>query len=404
MRQKRIIPPVIDENDNIFLADNGSDAIEIYFREMGTIDLLTREDEIRIGKAIDVVFAAIIGDIVFFPVFRSAIESFRVDSKNNPYRGSGEEIFITSDGKAQDILKKIIRLYRGFHMEPKRSGAIAELLFTHRFNRRILKRIADEIVAGSLGVRRTNRIREALKSMRALEEKFITANLRLVISIAKHYVWNKSLDLNDIIQEGNFGLMRAVERFEYRLGYKFSTYATFWIRQVITRALADKGTLIRIPCHVFEERTRVLRAKKMLIERFGHTPDVEKIAEYAKIPVRKVMRHISTNKLVSLDQPIGDDYDSALGDFVKDESAESPYELAEAEENTRHVEEILSELSPKERTILRMHFGFEDDEEPTLEVIGKRFSVTRERIRQIEAKALRRLRNPNRIRRLQTIT
>lgn len=403
MRQKRIIPPAIDENDNIFLADNGSDAIEIYFREMGTIDLLTREDEIRIGKAIDIVFAAIVGDIVFFPVFRSAIESFRVDSKNNPYRGSGEEIFITSDGKAQDILKKIIRLYRGFHMEPKRSEAIAKLLFTHRFNRRILKRIADEIVAGSPGVRRTNRIREALKSMRALEEKFIAANLRLVISIAKRYVWNKSLDLNDIIQEGNFGLMRAVERFEYRLGYKFSTYATFWIRQVITRALADKGTLIRIPCHVFEERTRVLRAKKMLIERFGHTPDVEKIAEYAKIPVRKVMRHISTNKLVSLDQPIGDDYDSALGDFVEDESAESPYELAEAEENTRHVEEILSELSPKERTILRMHFGFEGDEEPTLEVIGKRFGVTRERIRQIEAKALRRLRNPNRIRRLQTI-
>ncbi len=404
MRQRRIIPPVVDENDNIFLADNGSGAIGIYFKEMGMVDLLTREDEVCIGKAIDVVFAAIIGDIVFFPVFRSAIESFRVDSKNNPYRGSGEEIFITSNGQAQNILGKIIRLYREFRMEPKRSEAIAELLFTHRFNRRILKRIADEIVAGSPGVRRTNRIREALKSMRALEEKFIVANLRLVISIAKRYAWNKSLDLNDIIQEGNFGLMRAVERFEYRLGYKFSTYATFWIRQVITRALADKGMLIRIPCHVFEERTRVLRAKKTLIERFGHTPDVEKIAEYAKIPVRKVMRHISTNKLVSLDQPIGDDYDSVLGDFVEDESAESPYELAEAEENTRHVEEILSELSPKERTILRMRFGFEGDEGAILEVIGKRFSVTRERIRQIEAKALRRLRNPNRIRRLQTIT
>ena len=458
-------------------------AIGMYFKEMGKVDLLTKEDEICFGKAIDVAFAAIVREIVFFPVFQSAIKSFRVDSRRNPYRGSGEEIFISSDGseirqkptvrQAQDILEKVIRLFDqptdrgrkngGFCMDPERGEAIVEHLLLYRFNRRILKKIADEIVAGTSDVRshheflcgknghngiasfffegewseeddslnfelarkglrprermhsilvrrvrqgamkfampareilqRTQRIRAALESMRALEKEFVAANLRLVISMAKRYSWIKSLDLSDIIQEGNFGLMKAVERFDYRRGYKFSTCATPWIKQAITRALADKGMLIRIPYHVFEERIHVFRTKQALTDELGHVPDVEEIAEYAEMPVHKVMRHIFANEPVSLDKPVGDD-DSVLSDFVEDESAESPYELVETEEKAERAEEILSELSPKEQTILRMRFGLDGEDPMTLEVVGQRFRVTRERIRQIETKALNRLRNP----------
>lgn len=419
-------------------------AIGMYFREMGAIKLLTQKDEIGFGKAIDGVFAAIVREIVFFPVFQSAIKSFCVDSRSNPYRGPSEEIFISSNGlktghkptveQAQDILEKVIRLFGqptdrgrkngGFCMDPKRGEAITELFLAYRFNRRILKKIVNEIVANSSDVRtilarrgrniekkfvmpareilqRTNRIREALGSMNALEKDFIDANQRLVISIAKRYR-GLGLQFLDLIQEGNIGLMKAVDRFDYRWGYKFSTCATPWIKQAIRRSLADKGMLIRIPCHVFEERVHVSRAIEALTEGLGYTPDVKEIAEFAKVPVYKVLRHTSANEPVSLDNPVGDD-DSVLGDFVEDESAESPYEFAEAEENARRVEEILGELSSKERTILRMRFGFEDDEEPTLEDIGQRFSVTRERIRQIAEKALKRLRNPDRARRLQAL-
>lgn len=407
-----------------------ADATGMYFREIGAVDLLTEEDEIRIGKAIDIVFETIISEIVFFPVFRSAIESFRVDSRSNSYRGPGEEIFIASCdmkvrhkptvGEAQNVLEKIIRLFGGStnggkenersRVDPRRGEAIAELLVAHRFNRRILKRIADEIIADSLGVRnshgylrRINRIREALGSMKAREKEFAEANLRLVISIAKRYVGiSPNLTLLDLIQEGNIGLMKAVDRFEYRLGYKFSTYATFWIKQAIRRALADKGPFIRIPYHVFEEGVRVFRAVGKLTGELGHAPDPEEIAEFAEMPLRKVVRHISANEPVSLNQPVGDDL-SVLSKFVEDKSAESPYELARAEEKTRRVEELLGKLSSRERAILRMRFGFEGDEEPTLDVVGKRFGVTRERIRQIEAKALRRLRNPSRAKHLNTL-
>ena len=430
--------------------DGTATAIGMYFREMGAVDLLTPEDEIHFGKAVDVAFAAIIREIVFFPVFQSAIESFRVDSRSNPYRGPSEEIFISSDGlrikqkptveQAKDILEKVIRLFGqptdrgrkngGFCMDTERGEAIVEHLLLYRFNRRILKKIADRIIAGASDIQnfndshcgknghngiemrfampareilqRTQRIRAALESMRALEEEFAKANLRLVISMAKRYSWIKSLDLSDIIQEGNFGLMKAFDRFDYRRGYKFSTCATPWIKQAITRAIADKARTIRVPVHILERLNCLFRTSQDQREEYAHESALGEIAESAMQHRHKVAWPTIVKEPVSLDRPVGDD-DSVLSDFVEDESAESPYELAETEENARRVEEILSKLSPRERDILRMRFGFEGDEKSTLEVVGQRFGVTRERIRQIEAKALKRLRNPSRAKLLRAL-
>ncbi len=423
-------------------------AIGMYFREMGAIKLLTQKDEISFGKAIDGVFAAIVREIVFFPVFQSAIESFRVDSRSNPYRGPSEEIFLSSDGsrirqkptvrQAQDILEKVIRLFGqptdkgrkngGFCMDPKRGEAIVELLLAYRFNRRILKKIADGIVAavsdirnfndshcgknGHNGVvslpvreilRRTNRIREALGSMKALEKEFTAANQRLVISIAKRYAWNKFLGLGDLIQEGNIGLMKAVDRFDYRRGYKFSTCATPWIRQAITRAVADKARTIRIPAHILETLNCLLRTSQDQREEYAHEPALGEIAERAMKHKHKVEWHTIVKEPVSLDKLVGDDHDSVLGDFVEDKSAESPYKLVEAMEKTRRVKEILDELLPRERDVLRMRFGLSDGIPHTLKEVGKEFSVTREWIRQIEAEALKRLRNPSRANRLREL-
>ena len=429
--------------------DGTANAIGMYFREIGKVDLLTKEDEIHFGQAIDVAFAAIVREIVFFPVFQSAIKSFRVDSKSNPYRGPGEEIFISSDGseirqkptvrQAQDILEKVIRLFGqptnggrnngGFCMVPKRGEAIVELLLLYRFNRRILKKIADEIVAGTSDIRklndshccknghngskmkfampareilrRRNRIHEALASMRALEKEFTDANLRLVASIAKRYK-GLGLEFLDLIQEGSIGLMKAVDRFDYRLGYKFSTSATWWIRQAITRAVADKARTIRIPVHILETLNRLRRTSRDQREEYAHEPALGEIAESAMERMHKDERHTIVKEPISLELPIGDD-DSVLSDFVEDRSAESPYELVETEEKAERVEEILGELSPKEKTIFRMRFGLDGEDPMTLEVVGQRFGVTRERIRQIEARALRRLRNPARARRLREL-
>jgi|GEM_PF-2628288 len=426
-------------------------AIGMYFREMGAVKLLTQKDEISFGKAIDVVFAAIVREIVFFPVFQLALESFRVDSKNNPYRGPSEEIFLSSDGlrirqkpnvkQAQDILEKVIRLFGqptgkgrkngGFCMDPKRGEAIVELLLAYRFNRRILKKIADGIVAGTSDIRnfndshcgknghngskmkfvmptreilrRRDRIREALASMRAFEKEFTAANQRLVISIAKRYAWNKFLGLGDLIQEGNFGLMKAVDRFDYRRGYKFSTCATPWIMQAITRAVADKARTIRIPAHVLETLNCLLRTSQDQREEYAREPALGEIAESAMQHKHKVEWHTIVKEPVSLDKLVGDDHDSVLGDFVEDESAESPYKLVEAMEKTRRVKEILGELLPRERDVIRMRFGLSDGIPHTLEEVGKEFSVTREWIRQIEAEALKRLRNPSRANRLREL-
>ena len=309
--------------------------------------------------------------------------------------------------------EEFLKYYIGNEINPKFESFLKENLNWKNFFKKYKKdftEIRDRLVEFSKKIglsvgefkKLVSRIQKGERESRIAKKEMVEANLRLVISIAKKYT-NRGLQFLDLIQEGNIGLMKAVDKFEYRRGYKFSTYATWWIRQAITRSIADQARTIRIPVHMIETINKIVRTQRQIMSEFGREPTPEELAKKLAMPLEKVRKVLKIAKEpVSLETPVGDEEDSSLGDFIEDKNALQPLDTAIQSNLSESTTKILASLTPREERVLRMRFGIGMNTDHTLEEVGLQFSVTRERIRQIEAKALRKLKHPSRSKQLKS--
>src|SRR5437667_240708 len=378
------------------------DPVRLYLKEMGSVSLLSREGEIEIAKRIEEGKQDISTVALGMPMTIKAVFALidQVKANKVPIR---EVVSAGVEGTA--LLLKLSRGRQGLIAVRRKTSVPMDVLHEIEKAAQNARRRIRGIEAESLVP--AEELRESVKLLDQAEEKvkrgkaeLVEANLRLVVSIAKKYT-NRGLQFLDLIQEGNIGLMKAVDKFEYKRGYKFSTYATWWIRQAITRAIADQARTIRIPVHMIETINKLVRTSRALVQEIGREPTPEEIAKKMGIPVAKVRKVLKiAQEPISLETPIGEEEDSHLGDFIEDRAVTSPVDAVIQLNLKEQTQKVLKTLSPREEMVLKMRFGVGDGSEHTLEEVGQSFAVTRERIRQIESKALRKLRHPSRSQRL----
>jgi len=418
---------VVDEEEETFLEEEEEieeeehveDLVQAYFNSMGDIPILTKDEEVELAKKLQEGKSIIRETIMALPLYKKILEEINNEENNE---------IMTDEDKAEEALSRtiislenLIKDIEKTEARIKEYGSLKEL--RKRINDRkksgenikhletIYKEVSSELkkIENEAGqkIEELKNIWQKIYKARCLVEdtknELITRNLRLVVNIAKNYV-GRGLPLLDLIEEGNIGLMKAVDKFKYEKGFKFSTYATWWIRQAITRALIDQTKTIRVPVHMMEFYNRVTKASRELTQQLGREPNNEEIAEKLGVPVRKVEEVFrAIQDPIGLQTPIGDE-DAELEDFIGDKNSPSPVSEAERTELSEHIQRILKTLTPKEEKVIKMRFGIGEDRDHTLEEVGRYLSITRERVRQIETKALRKLKHPSRMKLLKILT
>ena len=410
----------VSEEEEVAEYEKTEDLVQAYFHSMGDISILTKDEETELAKRLEEgrnIIKEIVTELPLYKQLEAGLEREEEEKEEDNEEDKPDEALIMGLKILDDLMRRVDAADKRI----ARYGSLRDLkkLIQEKKKKDInpakLEMLAKEVQAeykrgeSETGIKiddlksKWDRITRARALVTEAKNELITRNLRLVVNIAKNYV-GRGLPLLDLIQEGNIGLMKAVDKFKYEKGFKFSTYATWWIRQAITRALIDQTKTIRVPVHMMEFYNRVTKASRELTQQLGREPSNEEIAKKLAVPTRKVEEVFrAIQDPIALQTPVGDE-DTELEDFIGDKNSPSPYSDAERNEISEQILMILKTLTPKEEKVIRMRFGIGVDRDHTLEEVGRRLALTRERVRQIEAKALRKLKHPHRMSALRILT